>query len=142
MKFKVGDVLLLKVVIDEVDPDDERYAYRDRVTEAWFNDSDVFAVVSTASDEPAEPEAPKEPEPRFHEGDEVIHKNKPEWGVGVVAEVNTEPSLSLNEFWQPGAGPRARGEPVPIRYHVKYAHKDEWIGGAFWWTAEGNLVPA
>jgi hypothetical protein len=58
-KYKIGDVVLVKFTITEVEPDDELPTYH-MDTGDWFNDADVFAVV-TQGDEP-EPE-PVKPEP-------------------------------------------------------------------------------
>jgi hypothetical protein len=81
MKYKVGDVLLLRVTVDRVDETDCVLSYRSNVdgrmsTGTWFGDSQVFAVVSKA-EEPVE-------EKRLEVGEWVTVKARPDFGVAKI----------------------------------------------------------
>jgi hypothetical protein len=82
-------------------------------------------------------EKPAEPETKFKVGDRVIHKIKPEWGVGVVKQIRAV---------DPGDGPdyvsAEEHRPMPRPYRVEYPKKRDGTWSVkLWWTAEENLVP-
>jgi hypothetical protein len=83
-KYNVGDVVLLKGTITEVDDEDREYPYEITFDNdggcTWVSQPSIFALVQSA-----EPEA--EPEPRFKVGDWVLpHGGR---APGQVVEVKT-----------------------------------------------------
>jgi hypothetical protein len=132
MKYKVGDVVLLKVEIAHVDPSDRKHSYiaKDKAG-FWFQDDDVFAVVPNA-------EEPAKPETKFKVDDRVIHRNMPEWGIGKVKAVCNRNLENAREYTSPGVENHHVNEPGPI-YTVYFRHGEK--GFENWYTVEKFLVP-
>src|SRR5574338_810693 len=90
-KYNVGDELLLKVRVEEVDEDDSSLTYGSNDQAIWFGDKDVLAVVSSTKPEPV----------RLTVGDYVTCIGEPERGVGKII-VDDHSELPYRVEWPDG----------------------------------------
>lgn len=139
MEYVVGDVVLMKVRVIAVNKDSE-FPYltesMDGETQSILTTENILALVSREEPMP-------KPTAVFAVGDSVIHKHKPDWGVGVVREILEDDFCKdLEEFWGYNDKPCARDAMTLVRYKVEYSHKTEPFGNNRWYTAEENLVRA
>lgn len=139
LAYAEGDKVMVYGEIVRVDEDDAEYPYLVRVNNVgadWVYPSDIAGKV--------EPDVKEEskPEPKFKVGDKVIHKFKPEWGVGTVRGHTTD-IPGLPEYFESSKFSRRY---VDQAYDVEYPHF--FIDRALvqrietWTTAEENLVLA
>jgi hypothetical protein len=126
MKYKVGDEVLIRGVVVEVDPDDEQ-PYLVRFPNAggrnWTPAENIIALISRD-----EPKTPK-PEPKIKVGDRVTHRFKPEWGIGTV--INASTGTDTRDYVS--------------REELKVSNEDapcvEFRCSRLWWTFKSNLIP-
>lgn len=142
LAYAVGDEVLVKGVIVTVDEDDETYPYRVRINNFsisdWVEVEDIAGKASPTADVKEE----SKPEPKFKVGDKVIHKFRPDWGVGTVKSYTGFVS-DLVEYFEYGKySDRNTDKAYYVEFPYFFVDNEDKKRIEIWTTAEQNLVPA
>jgi hypothetical protein len=132
-RFQVGDKVLVRGDRCTIVKDDHSHTYPFKVKWDDGSEGDEWCAPEelTLIEEPAAL--------RFKVGDKVIHKFRPDWGVGTVSRVLADHiDCDVEEFMQDHlADTRSREAPYAVKYsHPSYCFSENW------WTAEEHLIAA
>lgn len=139
-KLKVGDVVLIRVRVDRIDPKDDFTPYQAVDLEGSitrFGDHQVVEVVEGArgAEEPPEPDHPLRAGERLTVGDKVMHRRRRWLGEGEIIK-DDHTGLPYTVRWHHGSistwlksGELIRAPQFRIGDSVSHTFKPEWGHG-------------